>query len=858
MMSIASQRPAESFVDELTRQAFEAVATGEVAALTQCFDEGLSPNAANDRGLTLLILAAATGKARHVEALLANGANPNSADPRGLTPLMYAAAKGQETIVRQLLDHDASADRASLRGLTALMFAASEGHSLVLRALLEGGANPERIDDDARTALLYAASGGHTACVRSLLAHGADPTARDKNGKTALDLAIEKGLREVEALLRSTWTATHAPSPVTASGTKTASVEVESLKTLFNGDATLFALASLEKSAAEAWKKLRSEASTEAGRAAADLYGKKTASSFSNIPAPSTSTATIPTSPKSSLPSTQTPVILTDDLIGQKSAKDALAQVIAVARLNNERVARGLPKLGVTLNASFEGARGTGKTTFARYYAQEIAKLGLLSKGHLTEVTRSELVSEYKGQTASKTRSVLESARGGILFIDEAYSLKTDDEDHAGQEAIDTLCKALDDARDDLIVIFAGHTREMRNFMQRHPGIRNRVPHVISFHDFDDTELGIILNRMAAVSRIRLTREAHNEALRRIAQQRKGKSFGNAHDVRLVFESALAQQSARLAKGNLSRLTEDELCTLIYEDFTDDNRTSQEHLPQSPVHRLPKGAIDRLNELIGLDGIKREIQSLTDYLRVQKARLGAGSHRDLTTHMIFAGNPGTGKTTVARLIGDLFREIGLLASGHLIETDRSGLVGGYVGQTALKTKERVDQAMGGVLFVDEAYTLYRGAGHDDNFGREAIDTLLKAMEDHRGQFVVVLAGYTGEMETFLSSNPGLKSRFSKLIVFEDYSESELEQIGRSMLKSQKFDITESAMRKLKAVVEEHRLKERHFANAREVRNLLESAYKRHASRVIKLGDPEELGADIVNTLQEEDFPPSHS
>jgi SpoVK/Ycf46/Vps4 family AAA+-type ATPase len=392
----------------------------------------------------------------------------------------------------------------------------------------------------------------------------------------------------------------------------------------------------------------------------------------------------------------------------------------------------------------------------------------------------------------------------------------------------------------------------MRDFLQKQPALKARVPHVISFADFSDEELGVILERMAAASRIRLTTEAGREALRRIALQRKGKSFGNAREARQVLESALAQQSTRLAKKDLTTLTEDELCTLIYSDFTEDVTDDGDGLGGATSQPRPKGALDRLKDLIGLEGVKREIQSLADYLRVQKARLGAGSHGDLTTHMIFAGNPGTGKTTVARLIGDLFREIGLLASGHLVETDRSGLVGGYVGQTALKTKGRIDEALGGVLFVDEAYALYRGTGQDDSFGREAIDTLLKAMEDLRGSFVVVLAGYTGEMETFLSSNPGLKSRFSKLIVFDDYTEAELEKIAQSMLAAQKFEITAAAMRKLVGLVEERRRTERHFANAREVRNLLEAAYKRQASRIIRLGDPDKLGRDVVSTIQEED------
>jgi SpoVK/Ycf46/Vps4 family AAA+-type ATPase len=845
-------------VDDKTRLAFETVATGEVQALIKHLADGVTPNAVNDQGLSLLILAAATGKARQVETLLAKGANPNAADPRGLTPLMYAAAKGHEDIVRRLLAKEASPDRASLRGLTALMFAASEGHSLALRALLEGGANEGRIDEDGRSALLYAAYGGHTACVRRLLAHGADPTLRDKKGKTALDAAVELGFREVEALLRGSWTATHAPAHAPAHSAPEAAAGFESLKSMFNGDATLFALASLEKSVAEAWKTMRGGEATagpsDPRLAANDLFGRQAADTLGGI----ASTAPPPpvTSPdsaaKPAAPAAKPAPIDAEDLVGQKPAKAALAQVIAVARLNKERAARGLPELGMTLHASFEGGRGTGKTTFARYYAQEIRKLGLLSKGHVTEVTRADLVSEYKGQTPAKTKAVVDGARGGVLLIDEAYTLETDDEDSAGQECLDTLTRMLDGGKDDMAVIFAGHAREMRDFMQRHPALKARVHHVISFADFSDEELGVILERMAAASRIRLTTEARREALRRIALQRKGKSFGNAREAHQVLASALAQQSTRLAQKDLAKLTEDELCTLIYSDFTEDPTDEGDGLGEAASTPRPKGALDRLQDLIGLEAVKREIQSLADYLRVQKARLGAGSHGDLTTHMIFAGNPGTGKTTVARLLGDLFREIGLLASGHLVETDRSGLVGGYVGQTALKTKERIDQAIGGVLFVDEAYALYRGTGQDDSFGREAIDTLLKAMEDLRGSFVVVLAGYTGEMETFLSSNPGLKSRFSKLIVFDDYTEAELEKIAQSMLEAQKFEITAAAMRKLVSLVEERRKTERHFANAREVRNLLEAAYKKQASRIIRLGNPEKLGKDVVNTIQEED------
>ncbi len=268
--------------------------------------------------------------------------------------------------------------------------------------------------------------------------------------------------------------------------------------------------------------------------------------------------------------------------------------------------------------------------------------------------------------------------------------------------------------------------------------------------------------------------------------------------------------------------------------------------PEESLEQL----LEQLNTLIGLDGVKSEVNSLINILKIKKIRESRGMETaNISKHLVFLGNPGTGKTTVARLLSKIYKKMGILEKGQLVEVDRAGLVAGYVGQTALKTKEKIDEAMGGILFVDEAYTLAKG-GND--FGQEAIDTILKAMEDKRENFVVVVAGYPEQMETFLDSNPGLKSRFSKKILFEDYSEDEMYRIFEAFCKPYGMQMsgeTKEQVKKYLSWLINH--KTENFANAREMRNLFEASLSNQANR---LAVCTELTDEELNEIRIEDFP----
>jgi len=275
------------------------------------------------------------------------------------------------------------------------------------------------------------------------------------------------------------------------------------------------------------------------------------------------------------------------------------------------------------------------------------------------------------------------------------------------------------------------------------------------------------------------------------------------------------------------------------------SQTEQEEAPKEPEI----DPMEQLNELIGLAGIKHDVLELTDFVKVQKMRKDQGMKSvPVSLHLVFTGNPGTGKTTVARILAKLYANIGALSKGQLVEVDRSGLVAGYVGQTALKTQEKIKEALGGVLFIDEAYALSQ---KDDAFGQEAIDTILKAMEDHRDDLVVIVAGYTKPMEEFINSNPGLKSRFNKYIEFPDYSVDELEEIFYSNCSRYDYVVEEEAKKHVREMIVARKMqKQENFANAREVRNMFEEIITNQARRVAELESPSQ---DEIMLLKMEDL-----
>lgn len=262
-----------------------------------------------------------------------------------------------------------------------------------------------------------------------------------------------------------------------------------------------------------------------------------------------------------------------------------------------------------------------------------------------------------------------------------------------------------------------------------------------------------------------------------------------------------------------------------------------------------KTGMEELNELIGLKTVKHDVEELIGLAKVRKMREEKGMKAvPLSLHLVFSGNPGTGKTTVARILAKLYKEIGILSTGQLIETDRSGLVAGYVGQTAIKTQKKIEEAMGGILFIDEAYTLNQ---EGENYGQEAIDTILKAMEDHRDKFIVIVAGYTQLMRDFVESNPGLRSRFNKYFEFPDYTVEELQAIFKMQCSKYQYKMTEEAETAvMNEIVRLESSKGENFANAREVRNLFEKIITNQAARV---ADLEDVTEEILTLITADDL-----
>ena len=273
-------------------------------------------------------------------------------------------------------------------------------------------------------------------------------------------------------------------------------------------------------------------------------------------------------------------------------------------------------------------------------------------------------------------------------------------------------------------------------------------------------------------------------------------------------------------------------------DVADDTRTLQDLL-------------DELNALVGLEKVKSKVQDLIVYQKIQKMRREQNLHSAKNTlHLAFTGNPGTGKTTVARIVGRIYKQIGLLSKGHFVEVSRTDLIAGYQGQTALKVKKVIEQAKGGVLFIDEAYSITEN-DHTDSYGRECLAELTKALEDYREDLVVIVAGYTEPMNQFFESNPGLKSRFNTFIEFDDYSANELDEILVSMCKNNDYILTDEVKKKIHFYFEQQTSsKDKSFSNGRLVRNLFDDLVMNHARRVINVENP---GREELSTIKVEDF-----
>jgi len=525
-------------------------------------------------------------------------------------------------------------------------------------------------------------------------------------------------------------------------------------------------------------------------------------------------------------------------IIGLENVKDFVRTQYRLLVANEKRRKAGIVVDSTqSLNMIFRGNPGTGKTTIARIIAAMFKDMGLLKKGHLIETDRGGLVAEYVGQTAKKTEEVFRSALGGVLFIDEAYTLSSDNGSF-GKEAIDTLVKLIEDYRGEIVVILAGYKKEMEDFIKSNSGLESRFPLVIDFPDYNPDDLYAIALNMIAARGFTITEEAKNVLRDQIILAHKTSTAhsGNGRMVRNMIEKIMRNQSARIA--SVEDISNEGLTEIIPEDIEVSHASTQ-------TFDIDKA----LSSVVGLTDVKNHIRSLYARLRVQSERkkMGLPVDNTQTLHMIFKGNPGTGKTMIARTVADILYNIGVIKTNKLVETDRAGLVAGYVGQTALKTTEKVLEAMDGVLFIDEAYSLAQGGTND--FGREAIDTLMKLMDDNRERLVVILAGYSQEMEDFLQMNPGLKSRFPNIIEFPDYSTDELMIIADNLYTSKGYILSDGAKEKLFTIFEKVR-HEKAFGNGRYVRNVFEHSINKQA---LRLSSDTDLTRDELSTIEADDI-----
>ena len=534
-----------------------------------------------------------------------------------------------------------------------------------------------------------------------------------------------------------------------------------------------------------------------------------------------------------------------DAMIGLTAVKDQVRSIAASIEAARRRALAGYGTEKPMQHFVFIGPSGTGKTAVARIIAKIFYAFGLLEAPAVVEAHRADLVGEYLGATAIKTNELVDSALGGVLFIDEAYSLVNEGDgqgDRFGNEAVQTLLKRAEDDRDDLIIILAGYEKQMDSFLSSNPGLASRFAIRVSFPGYTPAELLQLADAAMARRGELLDPDARPVLWRMfedVGRRRLTDELGNGRFVRSLLEKAGQARDVRV----MSATEEPSSSDLVTIQGGDLERAFTELSSRFRGYRdTPslESALAELDELIGMEPVKRQVHEITAQLQVARLRDRQGlASQPPARHFVFTGPPGTGKTTVARILGRIFAALGLLVRPSVVEAHRADLVGEHLGSTAIKTNKLVDSALGAVLFIDEAYSLYNdGYSGGDAFGAEAVQTLLKRAEDDRDRLVIVLAGYTADMDRFLRSNPGLASRFGVRIGFPSYTPDELVRIAEVIAQQAGDSFADDALPVLDGIFgkacAEGRIDE--LGNGRFARSLFERACASRDLRIAHLGE----------------------
>ena len=513
-----------------------------------------------------------------------------------------------------------------------------------------------------------------------------------------------------------------------------------------------------------------------------------------------------------------------DELVGLGEVKRQIKVILARFRMMHESARQGLPVQPFSMHLAFLGAPGTGKTEVARLYGQILKETGVLSEGRVISVSGSDVV-------RSDVEKLFDKARGSVLFIDEAYAMTS------ASITISELIAHMENRRDDTVVILAGYEGEMNRLLDSNPGFRSRIGFTLHFAEYDEDELLEIFDLMCRRADLKVEDDAHRSARDLLARNGRRPDQGNARYVRKLFEDCLGAQQARLAaeldeKGEAP--SREELQTLLACDVEEAGDLRRDEVP----------AREELEALIGLEKVKELVSERIAFMKVQKLRRDAELPADaVPMHMAFLGAPGTGKTEVARLMGRILRDEGILSVGEFYECTGSRLLSGMPGESTLIVHKLFQKARGSVIFIDEAYSLL--APRAD----EAITALIAEMENYRDEVVVILAGYDREIRQLLEANPGFESRVRTKIEFDDYSADELADIFCLMARRQELEVGAKTRERAREVMVRARGAD-DFGNARFARNLLENALLRQGVRLAGTGG--EPSADELCEILPED------